>query len=147
MERFWFNSRNIQESTITGCEAFPGEMLRPKSEKNILTKTMLDLIVEYYRATYESHDFKVLFDDGPEDLIIVSRITIDMFGRCRIESEVFGSTMSSRHVKSSFVLANFVISDNNVNCYAGQVQYFFKHIIDFDDEPVEYNLAYVHWYK
>ena len=24
-----------------------------------------------------------------------------------------------------------------VDCYAGQVQYFFKHIVDFEDGPVE----------
>ena len=29
MERFWLNSRNIKESTITGCETFSGEMLNP----------------------------------------------------------------------------------------------------------------------
>jgi hypothetical protein len=147
MERFWFNSRNILESTVTGCEAFPGEMLRPNSENIILTKSMLDLMVEYYNATYESHDFKAPFDHGPEDSIIISRVTINMFSRCRIGSEVFGSTMSSRHVKSSFVLANFVTSDDNVDCYAGQVQYFFKHIVDFADGPVEHNLAYIQWYK
>ncbi|CAB4478036.1 unnamed protein product [Rhizophagus irregularis] len=28
MERFWLNSKNIQESTVTGCEAFPGEIAR-----------------------------------------------------------------------------------------------------------------------
>ena len=37
--------------------------------------------------------------------------------------------MSSRHVKSSFILVNFMIRDNKVNCYTGQVQYFFKHIL------------------
>ena len=30
-----------------------------------------------------------------------------------------------------------------VDCYAGQVQYFFKHIVNFEDGPVEHNLAYV----
>ena len=108
---------------------------------------MLDLMVEYYNATYESHDFKAPFDHGPEDSIIIGRVTINMFGRCRIGSEVFGSTMSSRHVKSSFVLANFVTSDDNVDCYASQIQYFFKHIVDFENGLVEHNLAYIQWYK
>ena len=147
LERFWFNSRNIQESIVTGSELFSGEMLRPNSEKIMLSKSMLDLLVEYYNATYESHDFKAPFNYGAEDSIIVSRVTINMFGRCRIGSEVFGSTMSSRHVKSSYILANFIASDNQIDCYAGQVQYFFKHIIDFEEGPVEHNLAYIHWYK
>ena len=119
MERFWFNSINIQESIVTGREPFPGEMLRPTSEKVDLSKSMLDLMVEYYTATYETLNFKAPFGDGPEDLIILSHITINMFGRCRIRSEVFGSTMASRHVKSSFVLANFITNDGKVDCYAG----------------------------
>lgn len=146
MERFWANSRNIQDSIITGREPFPGEMLGPTSEGVILTKSMLDLMVEYYTATYESNNFKAPFDDGPEDSIIL-RVTINKFGRCRIGSEVFGSTMSSRHSKSSFILSNFITFDNKVDCYAGQVQYFFKHIIDFEDGPAEHNLAYVRWFK
>ena len=28
-----------------------------------------------------------------------------------------------------------------------RVQYFFKHIVDFEDGPVKHNLAYVQWYK
>ena len=56
--------------------------------------------------------------------------------------------MSSHHVKSSFILVNFIIYNDKVDCYTGQVQYFFKHIIvDFEDRPVEHNLAYVQWYK
>ena len=147
MERFWSNSRNIQESIITGREAFPGEMLRPSSENVLLSKTMLDLMVKYYTASYETHNFRAPFDDSPEDSITLSRVTINKFGRCRIGSEVFGLTMSSRHVKSSFILANFTTADNRVDCYAGQVQYFFKHILDFENEPAEHNLAYVRWYK
>ena len=42
---------------------------------------------------------------------------------------------------------NFITRDDKVDCYAGQVQYFFKHIVDFEDGPVEHNLAYVQWYK
>src|SRR3989440_2123283 len=101
---------------------------------------MLDLMVEYY---LEKFDFQAPFDDGLKDLIIISRVIINKFGRCRIGSEVFGSTISSRHVKSSFILVNFITRDGKVDYYAGQVQYFFKHIVDFEDGPVEHNLAYV----
>lgn len=147
LKRFWFNSRNIRESIITGREPFPGEMLGPNSENVLLSKSMLDLMVEYYIATYETLNFKAPFDDGPEDSIILGRVIINKFGRCRIGSEVFGSTMSSRHVKSSFILSNFITFDDKVDCYAGQIQYFFKHIIDFEDGPTEHNLAYIRWYK
>src|SRR5436190_14840662 len=80
-------------------------------------------------------------------LLLIFHLPLYKFGRCRISSEVFGLTMSSRHVKSSFILVNFITRDNKVDCYAGQVQYFFKHIVDFEDGPVEHNLAYVRWYK
>jgi hypothetical protein len=50
IERFWSNSRNVQGSIITGREPFPGEMLRPTSEKVHFSKSMLDLMVEYYTA-------------------------------------------------------------------------------------------------
>ena len=73
-------------------------MLNPKSEM-VLFKEMLDLMVKYYLASYENFDFQVPFDDGPEDSIIISHVIINKFGRCRISSEVFNSTMSSRHVK------------------------------------------------
>src|SRR5947207_12037332 len=145
MKRFWSNSRNIRQSIATGSEPFPREMLNPQSEI-VLSKKILDLIVEYYLASYENFDFQASFDDGPEDSIVISRVTINKFGRCKISSEVFGSTMSSRHVKR-FILVNFITRDDNVDCYAGQVQYFFKHIVDFEDGPVEHNLAYVRWYK
>ena len=51
--------------------------------------------------------------------------------------------MSSWHVKSSFILVNFIVHDNKVDCYAGQIQYFFKHIVNFKDGLVEHNLAYI----
>src|SRR5215471_8040131 len=116
MARFWSNPKNIQESTFTGREPFPGEMLGPSDINVLLSEPMLDLMVEYYTATYLNHNFKAPFREGPDDSIII-RITINKFGRCRIGSEVFGSALSSRYVKSSFVLANFITSDDRVDCY------------------------------
>jgi len=104
MDRFWSNSRNIRESIATGCEPFPGEMLSPNAENVVLSRLMLGLMVEYYTATYETRNFKAPFDNGPEDSIILSHVTINKFSHCRIGSEVFGSSMSSRHVKSSLNL-------------------------------------------
>ena len=123
MERFWLNSRNIQESIITGCEAFPGEMLKLTSENVVLEPLMLNLLTEYYIATYEMHNFKTPFGEGPEDSIVI-RVTVNRFGRCRIGSEVFGSAMSSRHVKSSYIIAKFIMDDGQVDQYPGQIQHF-----------------------
>jgi hypothetical protein len=148
IRRFWMNSRNIQESRIFGSEEFPGEFLNPSSE-NVLISTisdkMMDLIVDYYMATYSNFEFRKPFGAGSRDAIII-RVKMNQFGRCRIGSEVFGSTMSLRHVKSSYILAKFITEDENVEIYPGQVQYYFTHTVDLPN-ATEHFLAYVRWYK
>jgi hypothetical protein len=142
MERYLLYSQNIKESPIAGCEAFPGEMLGPSSEKVIMSSEMLDIMVDYYNATYPENNFRKPFGEGPEDSIII-RVRMNQFGRCRIGSEIFGSKMSSRHVKSSFVTAKFITIDDDVDVYPGQVQYYFTHTIDLPNGPAEHFLAYV----
>ncbi len=107
---------------------------------------MLNRMVEYYEAAYENQDFQKPFSEGSESAIII-RVKINQFGRCQISSEVFGLSISLRHVKSSYILAKFITSDRNVDCYPGQVQYYFSHTIDLPNRPTEYFLAYVRWYQ
>ncbi|GBC14324.2 hypothetical protein RIR_jg39108.t1 [Rhizophagus irregularis DAOM 181602=DAOM 197198] len=57
MERYLLYSQNIKESLIAGCEAFPGEMLGPSLEKVIMSSEMLDIMVDYYNATYPANNF------------------------------------------------------------------------------------------
>lgn len=146
MSRFWMNSRNIQESRVYGSEEFPGNLLNPSSKNVLISDEMIDLIVDYYMATYTDFEFRRPLGDGSNDAIIV-RIKMNQFGRCRIGSEIFGSTMSLRHAKSSYILAKFITDDENVDSYPGQVQYYFTHTVDLPDGPVEHFLAYVRWYK
>src|SRR5204863_5321284 len=63
IERFWSNSRNIWKLIATGSELFPKKMLNPKSEM-VLSKKMLDLMIEYYFASYEKFDFQAPFNDN-----------------------------------------------------------------------------------
>ena len=148
MHRFLLNSRNIQESIITGSEPFPGEMLSPKSDNILLSTNMLDLMVKYYMATYKKFEFRKPFEIGPENAIVIG-VKMNKFGRCRIGSEIFGSSTSSRHVKSSFVLAKFMTDNDVVDCYPGQIQYFFTHIVKLPGETSErvHNLAFIRWYN
>ncbi|GET51676.1 hypothetical protein GLOIN_2v1786147 [Rhizophagus irregularis DAOM 181602=DAOM 197198] len=146
MRRFWLTSRNIHESTTTGKEAFLGEMLRPVFNDIVMSSDMLDLIVEYYMASYETMEFRKPFGEGAEDSIIV-QIKMNQFGRCRIGSEIFGSSISSRHVKSSFILAKFMTESGDIDCYPGQVQYFFTHAVNLPDGLSKHNLAFIRWYK
>ncbi|CAB4421297.1 unnamed protein product [Rhizophagus irregularis] len=121
MRRYLLYSQDIQQSQITGQEPFPGEMLRPSTEN-------------------------ILFREGPEGSIVIN-VKMNKFGRCRIGSEIFSSSMSSRYVNSSFILAKFVTSDGEVDCYPGQIQYFFKHTINLQNQSAEHFLAYVWWYQ
>ncbi|EXX69236.1 hypothetical protein GLOIN_2v1775288 [Rhizophagus irregularis DAOM 181602=DAOM 197198] len=107
---------NIKESPIAGCEAFSGEMLGPSSEKVIMSSEMLDIMVDYYNATYPANNFQKPFGEGPEDSIII-RVKMNQFERCRIGSEIFSSKMSSCYVKSSFVMAKFITIDDDVDVY------------------------------
>ena len=146
MHRFWLNSRNIQESRITGSEPFPGSMMKPFSENVRLSNSMLDLIAEYYNATYETLNFRKPFGEGAADSIII-RISIDKYGRCRIGSEIFRSAISTRHTNCSFVLAKFVTHDGSVDTYPGQIQFFFTNTVDLPSGPIIHHLAYVRWYQ
>lgn len=146
MYRFLLHSMDIRTSVITGREQFPGEMLRPSSEDVLLSSEMLDRMVDYYMATYEMYNFRKPFGEGTDDSIII-RVKMNQFGRCRIGSEIFGSAISSRHIASSYVLSKFMTNTDEVDCYPGQIQYFFKHTIDLPDGTFEHNLVYIRWYK
>src|SRR5688572_15079645 len=102
------NSRNIKESNISGSKNFPDEFLKPLSDNVLLSGEMLDLMVEYYMATYDNLEFQRILGEGSKNAIII-QVKMNQFGRCRIGSEIFGSTMSLRHVKSSYILAKFII--------------------------------------
>ncbi|EXX60314.1 hypothetical protein GLOIN_2v1775288 [Rhizophagus irregularis DAOM 181602=DAOM 197198] len=103
-------------------------------------------MVEYYNATYKLFGFRRPLVKGLDNDIII-RVKINQFRRCQIGSEVFRSSLSLRHVKSSYVLAKFITDDEDVDTYPGQIQYYFTHVVDFLDGPVEHFLAYVYWYK
>ena len=144
--RFLINTYNIQETVTNGSKKFPGELLRPKSPNLILPAEILDLLVEYYEASYEMMNFRRPFTNNVNDSIIIQN-RADQYGRCRIGSEILDSVMSSRNVKGSFVLARFVNHDGSVDLYLGQVQFFFTHSVNFPSGVVEHKLAFIRWYK
>jgi hypothetical protein len=88
MHRFWLNSQNIKDSQISGKEGFPGEFLKPVSHNILLSSEMLNLMVEYYNATYESFGFWRPLVEGLDNDIII-RVKINQFERYQIGSEVF----------------------------------------------------------
>ena len=78
---------------------------------------MLDLLIQYYMATYETTNFWKPFTHDLNSVIINNRV--NQYGRCRIGSEIFGSAISSHYIKSSFVLAQFVNHNGSVDFYPG----------------------------
>jgi hypothetical protein len=146
MEQYLLYSQNIKEFPIAEYEAFPEKMLGPSLEKVLISNEMLDIIVDYYNTIYPTYNFQKSFGEGPKDSIVIP-IKMSQFGRCRIGSETFGSKISSRHVKNSFIVAKFIMADNNVDVYPGQVQFYFTHTVDFPNGPNEHFLVYVRWYQ
>ena len=81
MHRFWMNSQNILVSKVSGNENFSGEFLKPSFNNTLLSSEMLDLMVEYYLATYVLFEFRKPFSEGSDDDIVI-QIKMNQFGRC-----------------------------------------------------------------
>ena len=147
MYRFLMNLKNILESPITGCENFPGEFLPPQSENIRLEDSIHDALVEYYMGTYVNSTFRKPFtNDLPNSTIVINKA--NQYGRCQISAEIFGSAISARHIKSSFISAKFINRDGrSVDTYPGQIQYFFEHNIHINSQNLTHKLAYVRWYN
>ena len=144
--RFLNNTYKIQETAINGSEQFPGELLNPKNPNLILHAEILDLLVEYYEASYETMNFRRPFTNNINDSIVIQNIA-NQYERIRIGNEIFDSVMSSRNIKGSFVLARFVNHDGSVDLYPGQVQFFFTHSVNFPNVVEEHKLAFIRWFK
>ncbi|GBC50638.2 hypothetical protein GLOIN_2v1786477 [Rhizophagus irregularis DAOM 181602=DAOM 197198] len=143
---FWyFSFKRMNSILVTGSESFPGEMLCPASENVVMSNLIPDLLVEYYLATYKTLEFQKPFGEGHKNSRIIS-VKMKQFGRCRISSETFGSNMSARYIKNSYVLAKFITQDGSIDCYPRQVQFFFSHKVDLPDGELEHNLAFIRWY-
>ena len=134
MERFLMYSKDIQESAITGNEKYLGEMLRPYAENvSLSADDILDLMIKYYNDAYEGLNlrFQKLFsEDSPDSIIVPSKMT--KYCYCRIGSEIFSSTFSPRHQKSSYILLKFETQDGNIDTYFRQIQFFFVHNVAID---------------
>jgi hypothetical protein len=147
MRRFWMYSRQIQ-SPITGKEPFPGEMLKPYSENVLLSDdNILDLLINYYNDVYENLEFRKPFAAGSNDSIIIP-LRMTKYCRCRIGSEIFGSTFSPCHQKSAYVMAKFATTDGEIDTYPGQIQFFFVHTVCVNGiNSEDHYFAHIRWYK
>jgi hypothetical protein len=46
-------------------------MLGPSLKKVLISNEMLDIMVDYYNATYPIYNFQKPFGEGPEDSIVI----------------------------------------------------------------------------
>jgi len=141
-------SKDVKEKAGVGSEAFPGTLLKPMKEVNLLSE-VLKLLVEYYCNTYDEFSFVTLsniHNSSSESIVVLSKV--NRFSRLRIGAEVTGSKSSVRYIRSSNVLSQFILDDDNTtDTYPGQVQFFFEHTIHLPDGPKTHYLAFVRWYK
>ena len=119
------------------------------TQKNVnLPSEVLPLLVEFYCNAYGRSFTSLSNIHTSSDDSIVVLPKVNQFSRLRIEAEVFGSTYSSRYIKSANILAQFILDDDNTtDIYPGQVQFFFEHTIQLSDGPATHSLAFVRWYE
>jgi hypothetical protein len=144
--------------TITGRESFPGKMMKPTRFEVDLPEKICDHLVQYYKDAYnlDSISFTKYISNSISNRQIGIRISneqivvqprVNQFGRVRIGSEIFGSVISPRYKKNSYVLANFIQENETTEVYPGQVQFFFEHTIKLPDGYYyTHRLAFIKWY-
>lgn len=153
MYRFMQNFRLETDDIITGIESFPGEMMKPAKIGVDLPEEIYNHLVQYYKDAYDL-DFVSLTEStsnkrnnirNSNQIIVLPRI--NQFSRIRIGSEIFGSTISPRYMKNSYILANFIQENETTEVFPGQVQFFFEHIIKLSEGNYNtHRLAFVKWY-
>ena len=144
----FYNLRNIlNQGEAFGYESFPGTFLGPKAENAVLQLNILNHLIEFYNDAATGFQFtKPGQISGIDQIPVFSTVT--QYGRLKLESEIFGSTFSACHIKSSRILARFVATeDETVDSYPGQVQFYFDHTIYLPSGLQIYHLAFVRWYK
>ena len=110
----------------------------------------------YYKAAYRELDFFTIMEisrnPGYSGNEIVIRPQINQFGRIWIGAEIFGSANAPRHSRSSYIRAKFIQSDNSIESFPGQIQYFFEHEVNLPEKnkltmiKQVHRLAYVRWF-
>ena len=69
--RFWSNTYNIWESTVNRSKWFSSELLHPENLNIKIDSKMLDTLVKYYEASYETMIFQKSFIENLNNLIII----------------------------------------------------------------------------
>ena len=92
-------------------------MLNSNFKNILLPENMIDLIVNFYTNIYVMYKFYKLASELIQSLIII-HILINQFVRYKIRSEVFDLLILNWHIKSLYILANFITDNKKVDCYS-----------------------------
>jgi hypothetical protein len=123
-------------------------MLTPCRNRVALPDNIYQILTDYYKNAYELQFITIAesISTSSTDSIVVPNM-VDQFGRVRISTEVFGSTMAPRYLKNANVLAKFIQNNETTDLFPGQVQYYFEHTIRISGELRTHRLAFIKWYK
>src|SRR5260363_102803 len=101
------------------------------------------LLIEFYNDAGTDYQFTRLgCISGIDEIAVFPNIT--QYGQLKLGSEIFGSTFSARHIKSSRILARLVASeDEPADLYSDQVQFYFDHTIYLPSGAQTYHLAFI----
>jgi hypothetical protein len=71
-------------------------------------------------------------------------LIIDQHVRLQISAEIFGSMISGHHEKNTTILAKWkVFSNESIDIYPEEVQYYFEHTLRLPKGPRIHLLAYI----
>jgi hypothetical protein len=126
-------------SKIYGTEKLPGQMLKPSYFKVTMPLELRRPLCEWYSILYEKEQEEIL---GFMDLLV------NQHARLQIGAEIFGSMITSQQKRNATIFAKWkAISDESIDAYPGEVQYYFEHTLRLPEGPKTHFLAYVKWYK
>ena len=143
------------EDTITGSESFSGEILTPINEQVDLPDDVFKCLITYYNEAYDdiNVEFISMTDFIEQDLqnevsnqYTIIQPKIDQCGRIRVAAKIFGSVLALQYKKNSHILAKFIQSNNLIELFSGQVQYYFEHKLQLPTGVKTHRLACVKWY-
>ena len=126
-------------SKVFGTEPIPGQMLKPSNLRVSMPYDLRRFLCEWYATLYEKDQ---------EDILGYMDLHVNQHARLQIGAEVFGSVISGRHEKNSTILVKWeAVSDESIDIYPGEVQYYIEHTLRLPEGSRTHRLAYVKWYK
>ncbi|PKY37003.1 hypothetical protein RhiirB3_461005, partial [Rhizophagus irregularis] len=90
----------------------------------------------------------MLYKKDHNEILGFMDLQINQYAKLQIGSEIFRFVVAGCHETNSTILAKWkAFSDETINIYPREVQYYFEHTLRLPEELRTHLLAYVKWYK